>query len=210
MNAELIKKWRTIVKNACHAAFYRNLLVAVAHWVHQPWNYLKAQEFFKKPKALLFPAPTVKKEDIKEIIRKQKTCTHTLLGKSTIDGRGTNAKTTIKTCRQCLMRWKWHPKNSKDPKGPGDWKVVPNPSLSQETGVRALPEPPESQNTNPPASSSGSSWQSRRQPQHSSDQMEEDFPPTSVAHDMTENDTDHDSWQMTESEAPSAEVEEDF
>ena len=207
----MIKKWREIMKHALHAAFYRNLLVAVAHWVHQPWNYLKAKEFFT-PKSILFPAPTVKKEEIKEVIRKQKTCTHTMLGKSTIDGRGTNAKMTIKTCRQCLMRWKWQPKNPKDPKGPGDWKTVPNPSLG---GVRAQPElhdpvdddPPQGQNR--PASSSGSSWRSRQQPQPSWDQMEEDSPQTNV-HDMTQQDSDHDSWVMTESEAPSVEVEEDF
>ena len=205
----MVAGWKNLVAHALHAAFYRNMIVALAHYMHQPWRYLKATAFFKPKPTMSFPPPTVKKDEIKKIIQKQKTCDHMQLGKSTIDGRGTNATTTIKTCRQCLMRWKWQPDNFKNPKGPGKWITVPNPSLEHTVEgdpVRVLPGPAPPTVTRA-ASSSGYSSQWPPQPPHSSAQMEEDFPQT-ITHAMN-SDEDQESWHMTESE-PTVTEEEDF
>ena len=79
----------------------------------------------RAPTSPIMPPP-ISREEVQrqqsELVAKQRTCDHTLLGKSTIDGRGSGKDVKMQTCRQCLKRWYWDAAAKV-------WKEEQNPKL---------------------------------------------------------------------------------
>ena len=126
----LVERWQVLMSLALMARAAARKLMAAARFINAPWGYLAAAGIVSRlnPRAPTSPImpPPISREEVQrqqsELLAKQRTCDHTLLGKSTIDGRGSGKDVKMQTCRQCLKRWYWDAAAKV-------WKEKQNPKL---------------------------------------------------------------------------------
>ena len=111
-----IHRWTVLMSECLKLRLTMQMVTAAATHLHKPWQYLRSKMIVKSLAVHVGldptppPAPLSKEEkksEINKYLQLQKTRQHQQLGKTAIDGRGSNDTKRIRTCRICMMRWEW-------------------------------------------------------------------------------------------------------